>query len=359
MTDQTAAGRPGTRAGSPLAGPEETVLVTGSGGFIGARVVDALLRRGYRNLRCFVRPGSGNPLLAAVLKEHPDHRCEILAGNLLSRDDCAKAAAGASVIYHLVAGRGKSFPGCFQGSAVTTRNLLDAAVAGRALKRFVNVSSFIVYSNRRLAQNAVWDETCPLEDDLEKRFDAYLYGKFKQDEIVRAYHEKHGLPYTIVCPGIVFGPGRKALPGSLGLDTFGIFMRVGGAGRMPLTYVDNCAEAIVLAGLVPGVEGEVFNVMDDDLPKSRRFLRLYKKRVGRFRSVWVPYPVAYLLSWFWELYAGWSEGQLPPVFNRRNCAFSWKGHRYANRKLKDRLGWQCRVPMNEALERYFEYQKEG
>jgi hypothetical protein len=47
------------------------------------------------------------------------------------------------------------------------------------------------------------------------------------------------------------------------------------------------------------------------------------------------------------------------VFNRRNCAFSWKGHRYGNRKLKDRLGWECRVPMNEALELYFRYQKEG
>ncbi|MCK7480608.1 MAG: NAD-dependent epimerase/dehydratase family protein [Candidatus Moduliflexus flocculans] len=258
--------------------------MTGSAGFIGARVVDSLLRRGFENIRCFVRPGSENPLLKAVLKEHPGNRCEVFQGNLLSREDCAKAAAGVSVVYHLVAGRGKSFPGCFQGSVVTTRNLLDAVVAGKALKRFVNVSSFIIYSNRRLAQGAVWDESCPLEDDLEKRFDAYLYGKFKQDEIVRAYQEKHGLPYTIICPGIVFGPGRKALPGSLGLDTFGIFMRVGGAGRMPLTYVDNCADAIVLAGLVPGVEGEVFNVTDDDLPKSRSFLRQYKRRVERFRS---------------------------------------------------------------------------
>ena len=358
MEDKTAAGGDRTGAGFPLAGPDETILVTGSGGFIGARVVDSLLRRGFRNIRCFVRPGSGNPLLMAVLKEHPGHRCEIFPGNLLSRDDCARAAAGVSVVYHLVAGRGKSFPGCFQGSVVTTRNLLDAAIAGKGLKRFVNVSSFIIYSNRRLAQNAVWDESCPLEDDLEKRFDAYLYGKFKQDEIVRAYHEKHGVPYTIVCPGIVFGPGRKALPGSLGLDTFGIFMRIGGAGRMPLTYVDNCADAIVLAGLVPGVEGELFNVMDDDLPKSRSFLRQYKKRVGRFRSVWIPYPIAYFLCWLWELYADWSKGQLPPVFNRRNCAFSWKGHRYANRKLKDLLGWECRVPMKEALDLYFGYQKD-
>lgn len=41
-----------------------------------------------------------------------------------------------------MAGRGKSFPGCFQGSVVTTRNLLDAVVRLKTLKRFVNVSSF-------------------------------------------------------------------------------------------------------------------------------------------------------------------------------------------------------------------------
>ncbi len=48
-------------------------------------------------------------------------------------------------------------------------------------------------------------------------------------------------------------------------------MHMGGNGLLPLTYVDNCADAIVLAGLVAGVEGEVFNVVDDDLPRSRAF----------------------------------------------------------------------------------------
>ena len=60
---------------------------------------------------------------------------------------------------------------------------------------------------------------------------------------------------------------------------------------MPFTYVDNCAEAIVLAGLRKGIEGEVINIVDDDLPKSREFLRLYKKQVRRFFSIPVPYRV--------------------------------------------------------------------
>lgn len=337
----------------------EPVLVTGAAGFVGSRLVGSLLRLGFENIRCSVRPGSDYALLKSVMRDHPKGHCEVIQGNLLSREDCLKASDGAAVVYHLVAGRGKSFPGCFQGSVVTTRNLLDAVVQHRTVKRFVNVSSFAVYSNFRLKRGSVWDESCPLEDRLAERYDSYAYGKIKQDEIVLAYHQKHGLPCVIVRPGIVFGPGKAAIPGFVGMDTFGPFMRIGGRGRLPLTYVDNCADAIALAGLVPGVDGEVFNVVDDDLPKSRSFLRAYKKRVRRFPSVWIPFWVAYYLCYLWERYSVRSGGQVPPVFNRRTCSFAWKGHRYPNRKLKERLDWTPRVPMAEALNRYFEFQKNG
>ncbi len=335
------------------------VLVTGAAGFVGSRVVATLLRMGFERVICSVRRSSDLGLLEAGMTKEQANRCQILKANLLSREDCRRIAADVEVAYHLVAGRGKSFPACFQGSVITTRNLLDALLEHRRLKRFVNVSSFSVYSNFRVNRGAVWDETCPLEDNLDERHDAYAYGKVKQDELVQDYHERFGMPFTIVRPGIVFGPGKKAIPGFVGMDTFGFFMHLGGGGRLPLTYVDNCAEAIVLAGLVKGVEGEVFNIVDDQLPTSRAFLRAYKQQVENFWSVPIPYPAAYALCALWEWYARRSEGQLPPVFNRRMCAFAWKGHHYSNLKLRERLGWRCCVPMQEALQRYFEYQKNG
>ncbi len=63
------------------------------------------------------------------------------------------------------------------------------------------------------------------------------------------YGEKRGLPYVIVRPGVVYGPGIKGIHGRIGIDTFGPFLHLGGSNRIPLTYMDNCAEAIVLAGL--------------------------------------------------------------------------------------------------------------
>ena len=335
------------------------VLVTGAAGFVGSRVVASLLGLGFERVRCGVRRSSDLGLLQSGIPAEHASRCQIIEANLLSGEECRQLTADVDLVYHLVAGRGKSFPGCFQGSVITTRNLLDSLLEHGRLKRFVNVSSFAVYSRFQSKRDAVWDEACPLEDNLDERYDAYVYGKLKQDELVWRYQQRFGVPVTMVRPGIVIGPGKKAIPGFVGIDTFGFFMHMGRSGRLPLTYVDNCADAIVLAGLLKGVEGEVFNVVDDDLPTSRVFLRTYKRQVRNFLSVPIPYPMAYGLCALWEWYAKRSKGQLPPVFNRRACAFAWRGHRYSNRKLKERLGWQCRVPMQEALQRYFEYQKNG
>jgi nucleoside-diphosphate-sugar epimerase len=114
--------------------------------------------------------------------------------------------------------------------------------------------------------------------------------------------------------------------------------------------VDNCAEAIVRAGLVPGIDGEAFNIVDDDLPTSRSLLRRYKQRVGAFWSVPVAYPFAYGLSSVWERYSRWSQGQLPPRFNRRRASAEWKRHRFSNAKLKQRTGWTPRVSTDKAVE---------
>ena len=332
-----------------VAAPHDYVLVTGSNGFIGTKVVQTLLEYRFTNLRCFVRPHSELNRLERVLSQfEAGQNVQLIKGDLLSRGDCRKAVEGVSVILHLAAGIEKSFAGAFMNSVLTTRNLMDAFLEYGQAKRFVNVSSFAVYSNLSLKRGALLDERCPLEDAPQERFDAYGYGKLKQDELVMEYGRQFKLPYVIVRPGAVFGPGKPKLTGRVGIDTFGFLVHLGGSNLLPLTYVDNCAEAIVLAGLKPGVEGEIFNVVDDDAPTSKDFLRDYKKQTGVF-SLSVPYALTELLCAGWEKYARATRNQLPPVFNRRRCAAEWKGNRYSNQKLKERLGWEPRVKMKDAM----------
>jgi nucleoside-diphosphate-sugar epimerase len=216
-----------------------------------------------------------------------------------------------------------------------------------------------MYSNLRLKRGALLDETCPLEDAPQERYDAYGFGKLKQEELVKEYGEKYKLPYVILRPGAVFGPGKRELSGRLGIGRFGLFVQVAGSNLLPLTYVDNCAEAIVLGGLQPGVDGEIFNVVDDELPTSRQFLREYKKRALRFYSIRIPYPIAYGLSLLWEKSSSYSKGRLPPVLNRRRCAARWKRHRYSNQKLRERLGWKPRVSLDTAMASFLSQFKRG
>jgi nucleoside-diphosphate-sugar epimerase len=202
------------------------------------------------------------------------------------------------------------------------------------------------------------DESCPIEKHPEKRGDAYAFAKLKQDQIVVDYSKKHDVKYVLMRPGAVYGSGDDSITGRIGIDTFGIFMHLGGSNKIPLTYVDNCAEAIVLAGLVRGIDGEVFNIVDDDLPTSRRFLRLYKRNAKRFTSIYIPKILSYFLCYLWEKYSSVSQGQLPPVFSRNEWHAYWKKTQYSNEKIKRMLGWKMRVPTEEGLKRYFEYCRE-
>jgi nucleoside-diphosphate-sugar epimerase len=334
--------------------PDDQILVTGAAGFIGSRVVECLLDQGFRNLACFGRPSGKVANIEAVANRYPGARIKLIQGNLLSRQDCDVACTDAALIVHLAAGTGeKSFPDAFMNSVVTTRNLLDASLQYCRLRRFVLISSFSVYTNCDKPRGQILEESCPTEERGDLRGEAYCFAKFKQEQLLAEYSKNFGVPYVVVRPGSVYGPKKQAIIGRVGLDTFGLFLHIGGSNTIPFTYVDNCADAIVLAGIIKGVDGEIFNVVDDDLPSSRQFLQLYKKNVKRFKSVYVPHAVSYALCWLWEKYSRWSEGQLPPAFNRRRWHAYWKKTRYSNEKLKTRLGWKPRVPTAEGLQRFF------
>lgn len=337
-----------------IIGPDDRILVTGAAGFIGARVVEDLLDRGFRNLACFVRPSSDLTRIDALVKRNPRSvRIDIVKGNLLSRTDCEAACKDAAVVFHLAAGTGeKSFPDAFMNSVVTTRNLLDASLRYARLRRFVLVSSFTVYTNSQKSRRL--DESCPVEAHPELRGEAYCFAKVKQEQIVTEYGKNFGIPHVVVRPGSVYGEGKREIVGRVGLGTFGLFLHMGGSNTIPFTHVENCAGAITLAGLVKGIDGEAFNVVDDDLPSSRQFLRLYKKSVRRFKSVYVPHMLSYGLCYLWEKYSQWSEGQLPPAFNRRRWYSQWRKTRYSNEKLKAMLGWKPRVATVDGLRLYFQ-----
>jgi nucleoside-diphosphate-sugar epimerase len=211
-----------------------------------------------------------------------------------------------------------------------------------------------VYKNQNNPKGRLIDETAPVEEHPAMRGNAYCFAKAEQDKIVEDYSNRFGIPYLHIRPGWVYGPGNPGIHGRVGIGTFGVFLHMGGGNTMPLTYVDNCAEAIVLAGVAEGVDHETFNIVDDNLPSSRKFLRLYKRNVKPFFSIYVPHALAFCLCSLWESYATRSKGQLPNVYNRRFWHATWKRTRYSNAKIKARVGWKPSISTEEGLRHHFE-----
>jgi len=50
--------------------------------------------------------------------------------------------------------------------------------------------------------------------------------------------------YVILRPGAVYGPEDDKITGRVGINTFGIFMHLGGRNKIPFTYVNNCAKQL-------------------------------------------------------------------------------------------------------------------
>ena len=204
----------------------------------------------------------------------------------------------------MAAGFDKSFDDAFANSAIATQNLFGGLRCSRQTealchRQFVDSTEF-PHGARSAARR---DES--IEESPRERFDAYTFGKLKQEEIVRDFGRGRKIPFVILRPGTVFGPGKPDLTGRIGFRVSRFFFHVGGSNQLPVTYVDNCAEAIVLAGMQPGIEGETFNVVDDDLLTSHQFLDAYRRHVGRFLCFPVPYGAAYFLSALCELREIW------------------------------------------------------
>jgi nucleoside-diphosphate-sugar epimerase/peptidoglycan/xylan/chitin deacetylase (PgdA/CDA1 family) len=326
------------------------ILVTGAAGFLGRAVIERLLAHSYSDIRCNVRRRSDIPRLEALSEQHSNTKLEYCVGNLRYREDAARAVDNVELIFHLAAGKKGTAADLFLDSVVASRNLLDA-VADRKPMRIVLVSSFSVYGVADLGRGATVNEQTVLEPHPEWR-DHYSYSKLRQEQLFWEYQQRCGFELVVLRPGVIYGPGGGHFSTRVGLTIGKWLVHFGGGNLLPLSYVDNCAEALVVAGTHPSAAGQVYNVHDDDLPTCREYLRAYKKHVTKIRSIPVPYCGVKLLSSLVAKYHRYSKGQLPAILTPYKAASLWGGNGFDNSKLRS-IGWRQLVPTAEGLQRSF------
>lgn len=176
-----------------------TVLLTGSTGFIGSALLAELKKLPEFRVVCAVR--------SAVSPASVD---VVVVGNIDGATDYSAALNGVDVVVHAAARahimRDEVADPLAEYRKVNvegTLNLAKQAVAA-GVKRFVYISSIKVNGESTTGLKAF------TEADAAKPEDPYGISKYEAEQGLRLLAEETGLDVVIIRPPLVYGPGVKA-----------------------------------------------------------------------------------------------------------------------------------------------------
>lgn len=241
------------------------ILVTGSSGFIGAAAIAALAEAGHR-----VRAASRRPTKIT----DPERIDWVPLPDLENEIDWAPLLEGIDVVVHLaaIAHRNNANNGNYaKANRVATANLAKAC--GRhGIRRLIFMSSIG-------AQTGSAADHVVTESDEPWPITAYDRAKLAAEEEVR----RSGVPFTILRPVIIYGPGAKAnialilriaaLPLPL---PFGAFRN-----QRSLLSIDNLVQAIIVCLDGPETLNQTFIVCDDEPITLADMLTTLREAAGR------------------------------------------------------------------------------
>lgn len=326
------------------------VFVTGATGFVGGYVVASLLHAGH-DVVAVCRSVSG----ARRLPWAGSPRVTLVSLDLRSRRGLAEALRGCDAVVHLAAAKSGDIYTQLAGTVVATENLLDA-MAEAGVTRLLHCSSFSVYRWTKRMPGGLIDEAAPLEDKPRLR-DDYAVSKLRQEALVRRVSQTRGLRTTIVRPGFIYGKDNMFLACLGGDFTPTLWLRIGARARVPLTYVENCAEAMAACLASEDTVGHTINIVDDELPTVRRYASLLRARLSpRPRIIpmpWVVYRRFVSLVALWDRVVCGGRMKLPSLASARKLDARCKPMRYNNALLVRLTGYRSRVTLAESFERSF------
>jgi nucleoside-diphosphate-sugar epimerase len=319
-------------------------LVTGANGFLGRRVVSALLAQGH-GVRVLVRPAT------TVEEIGWPESVEIVRGDLRSARELAPAFLGVDVLIHLAAAVTGGEDAIFASTVSGTERLLTA-MAGTACRRIVLASSFAVYDWSAI--RGTLDESSPIETgaDLYRR-DGYTIAKAWQERVTRRFAAAHGWDVTVLRPGFIWGRDHGYLA-ACGQQIGRLHVVIGPFTHLPLTHVDNCADLFVRAAADSRAAGQTLNVVDGPGERIWAYLGNHLKRSGE-GGLRLPFP--YTIAF------GMVQLAFATVFKRNEklpqvlipCRFEsrLKPLRYTNRRARELLGWSPPFNYEECLRRTY------
>lgn len=317
------------------------VLVTGGGGFLGAAIVRMLVQRGER-VRSLSR--SFYPELGTLGVEQ-------IQGDLADPNTVTAACAGVETVYHVAAkagvwGRYEDF---HRSNVIGTGNVI-AACKTQQVQRLIYTSSPSVIFNGEDMENV--DESVPYPTEFH-----HHYPKTKamaEQAVHRASQE--GLQTIILRPHIIWGPGDPHMVPRI-LARAHRLRRIGnGQKRVDTIYVDNAAEAHLLAEEAlrtnPALSGRTYFISQDQPVPLWQMIDWILAAGGKppVRKTMSP-GIAYVIGAICEKIYGVFNLQGEPPMTRFVARELATAHWFNIEAAKRDLGYTPKVSIEEGLKR--------
>jgi dihydroflavonol-4-reductase len=322
---------------STAAGPE---LVTGATGFTGGALALELRRRGQA-VRALVRdPAKAGRLVEAGV--------ELVRGDLVKAGDVARAAEGASLIYHIgalfrTAGHPDSYYHDVNVAAV--EHVLDAA-RKHGVPRVVHCSTVGVHGH---VSQIPSDENSPYNPG-----DIYQVTKLEGEKKAQAAIAR-GEPVVIFRPAGIYGPGDLRflkLFRSISKRRFVMF----GSGEIfyHFTYIDDLVDGIILCGEHPAAVGEIFILCGEEYVTLNEMVRIVADVVGA-KPPRLRLPLAPLFAAAKVCEAICVPLGVNPPLHTRRCDFFTHVRAFTHAKATRLLGFAPRISVAEGMRRTGEW----
>ena len=238
------------------------VAITGASGFIGRMLCSELSGAGWQ-----VRPVARRHFAAETLREVFD---------------------GADVVVHAAgATRAPSAAELDLSNVQLTRQVLKAA-SEATVRRLVFISSQAAAGPARALDEPVTEEATP------RPIEAYGRSKLAAEHVVT---EQSAVPFVILRPSSVYGPGDRDFLAMFRLARFGFAVHPGNAEQwLSIVHVNDVVRAVTAAATVDAAPGHTYFVCNDEAVRWRDLFAATAASLGRtiVADISVPTPLVTL-----------------------------------------------------------------
>ncbi|HKC75258.1 MAG TPA: NAD-dependent epimerase/dehydratase family protein, partial [Chloroflexota bacterium] len=160
------------------------------------------------------------------------------------------------------------------------------------------------------------------------------------------------LPAVIIRPGTFFGPGDRLHFGRMADRLRAGTGLIIGSGRhaLPLVYVSDVVQGLLLAADHERAVGQTYNISNDRPVTQEEFLRAIAQEMGVKRPrIHVPYRALYAAAVTAEQAVRLMGAQRQPVVTRLGVTLFGTDNRHNIDKARRELGYTPQVPLLEGV----------